>query len=500
MVATLASGCTSVPFDYPKSASEAITPPPETSLWESAQAFSADHNGQSGFLLLTGGQEALGARLKLIESAEVSIDAQYFLIKPDMAGALFADGLLNAADRGVKVRLLVDDVFTPNLDRELSLLNAHPNIEVRLFNPLSRQSIKYWSLLADFRRANRRMHNKSFTVDNSYTIVGGRNIAEEYFQLKDEIEFVDLEFLALGPVTQDVSNAFDLFWNSQLAVPMEAFKNPADAEQLAQWRYAVDQDTREAEASAYNKAVNHPLLQDVIDGVIMPTAAPVQTVTDTPEKLTESPKDTGYQTLATELSRRAESATTEIIIISPYFVPGKAGADSLAAHAQRGVRIIVLTNSLASTNHVAVHSGYARYRKQLLAAGVELYEVKADFVGEQEIGKQTPGQITLHTKAMIFDRKTFFVGSLNLDPRSIEINSEMGLFVESSELAETFTDLFLEDLTMASYRVSLDTDGNLVWHHQFGDTLDETSKEPQASFWRRFSNGFYRLLPIEGQL
>jgi putative cardiolipin synthase len=500
LTAVLTTGCVSVPFDYPKSPSESINPPPDTFLSKDAQAFSTAHEGQSGFLLLTGGQEALGARLRLIEEAEVSIDAQYFLIKPDMAGALFAESLLVAADRGVSVRFLVDDIFTPDLDRELSLLNAHPNIEVRLFSPLSRQSFKYWSLFADFRRANRRMHNKSFTVDNSFTIVGGRNIAEEYFQLKNDVEFIDLELLALGPIAQQVSNTFDLFWNSQLAVPVEAFKNPADEAQLAEWRESIDEDSLAAEMSAYNAAINHPLLQDLINDAIKPLAAPARIVTDTPEKLTNATKKIEYQALVTEIERRAALATSEIIIISPYFVPGKEGADLIASYAQRGVRVAVLTNSLASTNHVPVHSGYARYRKQLLEAGVELYEVKADFADEQANDINAPDIVTLHTKAIIFDRNTLFVGSLNLDPRSIEINSEMGLFIESRELAETFMDLLMADLPMASYRVSLNEEGQLRWHYEYGDSVEIVEKEPQASFWRRFTNGFYRLLPIEGQL
>ena len=497
-VAALA-GCVSVPFDYPKEASTAISPSPETTLGREAAMWSDSNVGLSGFIPLTDGMEALGARLRLMEEAQVSIDAQYFLIKPDTAGVLFASGLLEAADRGVKVRFLIDDIFTPKLDSPLTTLDSHPNLEVRIFNPLSRQSARYWSLLVDFKRANRRMHNKSFTVDNSITIVGGRNIAAEYFQIDDSVEFMDFEMAGIGPVAEEVSATFDLFWNSELAVPVAAFADNVSAEELEKLRSTATAEELEAELSVYNEAIASEFLENIQNRLLIPTPARTTVVSDNPTKLTTTTKDQDSKKLVRVLAEFGDAAQDEIFIITPYFVPEKSGVEMLAAHVARGVRVKVLTNSLASTNHVPVHSGYARYRKRLLEAGIELYELKHDSILVLDNGEEEDIRATLHTKAMIFDRETLFVGSLNFDPRSIDINTEMGIFVHSPEIANGFARHINEDLSLHTYRVVLD-DSKLRWRHEYGDQLEVATKEPQSGFWRRFSAGFYRILPIEGQL
>jgi len=497
-VATVA-GCTSVPFDYPKESSAAIPPSPETSLGRQAATWSDTNAGRSGFIPLTGGMEALGARLRLMEAAQVSIDAQYFLIKPDTAGVLFATGLLQAADRGVKVRFLIDDIFTPKLDSPLTILDSHPNLEVRIFNPLSRQSARYWSMLIDFKRANRRMHNKSFTVDNSITIVGGRNIAGEYFQIDDEVEFMDFEIAGIGPVAEDVTAVFDQFWNSELSVPVAAFADNVTAEELETYRNNATAAELEAELTVYNAAIASEFLQNIQNQLTIPSLARATVVSDNPEKLTTTTKDEDSKKLVGVLAEFGDAAQEEIIIVTPYFVPQKSGVELLAAHVARGVSVKVLTNSLASTNHVPVHSGYARYRKRLLESGIELYELKHNSILVLDDGEETDIRATLHTKAMIFDRETLFVGSLNFDPRSIDINTEMGIFLHSPEIANGFTRQIDEDLSRHTYRVVLD-DGNVRWRFENNGQVEVEKNEPQSGFWRRFSAGFYRILPIEGQL
>lgn len=499
LVASVAAGCASVPFDYPKEPSEAIAPSQATTLGQEAADWSNANGGLSGFLPLAYGMDALGARLHLMEQAEVSIDAQYFLMKPDMAGGLFAWGLLSAADRGVKVRFLLDDIFTPDLDSQLALLNVHPYIEVRMFNPLSREGIKYLNLLTDFKRANRRMHNKSFTIDNSFTIIGGRNIAEEYFEINAGVEFIDFEVAAIGPVAQEVSATFDQFWNSALAVPVEAFGKEVDREDLERWRNDLPDHVVEAGKGIYNRALESPYLVNILEELVTPIPAEATVVTDSPKKLKTKAGAEEYQELALALREHGENATEEIIIITPYFVPQKTGAELLESIAARGVRVRVLTNSLASTNHVPVHSGYARYRKRLLEAGVELHELKSDSIVVMEDGTEEDVQATLHTKAMIFDRKTLFVGSLNLDPRSIDINTEMGVFLHSPRIANAFAKRIDEDISFNTYRVVLE-DGKVRWRYEHGDDVEVLKKEPQTGFWRRFSSGFYGILPIEGQL
>jgi putative cardiolipin synthase len=341
------------------------------------------------------------------------------------------------------------------------------------------------------------MHNKSFTVDNSVTIVGGRNIAAEYFQIDADVEFVDFEVVGLGPVAREVSDTFDQFWNSALSVPIEAYGKTVDAGELPAWRDAIaDIDT---EGSIYHQALTSPYLVNILEDVVTPLPAVVKVVTDSPKKLKTARGIEEYQELAQVLVEHANNALDELFIITPYFVPRKRGSEFLMSLAENGVRVRVLTNSLASTNHVPVHSGYARHRKRLLEAGVELYELKHGSIDVLDDGTEVEFRATLHTKAIIFDRTTLFIGSLNLDPRSIDINTEMGLFLGSPSIARRFAEAVEEDLPATTYRVAL-TDGKLRWHFENDGESVVLTKEPQTGIWRRFASGFYRILPIEGQL
>lgn len=500
VVLLVLTGCVSVPFDYPKTPGTATASSGDTEMGRFAAEWALEHGEDSGFLALGSGNDALGARLKLIEGAEVSIDAQYFLIKPDQAGGLFIGKLLRAADRGVRVRLLVDDIFTPGLDSQLTLFNSHPNVEVRLFNPLSRQSSKAWNMLVDFKRANRRMHNKSFTVDGGVTIIGGRNIADEYFEIKPDVEFDDFELLAVGPVVAEVADAFDLFWNNELAVPIEAFDVDYDAAELDQWRSDMDQVVSGTIDSVYAGAINSRLLQDISEEVLRPMPAPAYVVTDSPEKLKGAVGEEEHMLLIQELGRHFNNAEREIIIVTPYFIPRRSGVEVINGWLERGIRVVVVTNSLASTNHVPVHSAYRRYRKKLLEAGVEIYEVKVDAVQKKASPGPEAESLTLHTKAVVFDREVLFIGSLNFDPRSIEINTEMGVFIESLEVARDFVQTVGEGLAATTYSVQLNDKGKLYWVYEHDGERQEFDKEPNTSAWRRFVTGFYGILPIESQL
>jgi len=497
---SLLCGCVSAPLQYPKESSQFIPASAGTVLGAEALQWQREHGKESGFIGLRNGIEALGARLRMMEAAESSIDAQYFLIKPDRAGSLFAAKMLEAADRGVRVRFLLDDIFTPGLDRELTVLNSHPNIQVRLFNPIGNRSLKYANYLLDFKRANRRMHNKSFTVDGALSIVGGRNIAEEYFELNQDVLFDDFEVLTMGSVVSGIGTSFDLFWNSELAVPMEAFGVKSKPEELQQWRDAIAAEAARGASGDYERAVNSPLIQEIINDEAEPAVARATVITDRPEKLQTTAGDEALATLGMELGQRFDRAESEILIISPYFVPRKSGIELIERLREKGIRIVVITNSLASNNHLPVHAGYARYRKRMLEAGVELYEIKADAVGEWDPGAAKPELLTLHTKAAVIDRSTVFVGSLNFDPRSLVINSEMGLFVESGAIGREFTDAVNQSLSAVTYRVTLDQNEDLVWTFRHDGVVEVETTEPLTSFWQRFKVGFYRVLPIESQL
>jgi len=496
LAALLLSACATAPFDYPREESYAIDASTPTALKAGVDAWRADHPGPSGFYPLVDGMSALGARIRLIEAAERSIDAQYFLMKGDTAGWIFTGALVAAADRGVRVRFLLDDVFTTVKDEELALLNNHPNIEVRLFNPVSRRGIGALNFLGDFRRANRRMHNKSFTVDNQMTIVGGRNIADEYFELRPEGEFLDLDVIGIGPVAAQVSVVFDRFWNHEHSLPLEAVSHSFSREELESLKLKVIEAYATIADSAYHEARSMPLIQDLVEDRRPLFSAEGEVITDEPDKLVNK-VDIEHQVLVKRLAEVVGSAEREVVVLTPYLVPGDAGVAFWTSLAQRGVQVTIVTNSLASNNHTAVHSGYAKYRRPLIKGGVKLYEVRADAVTPKDGGAAS--QVTLHTKGLVVDRKHVFIGSLNLDPRSIDINSEMGLIIESAELGEQVVARLEQRLPERAYRLLLDERGKLEWHATIdGEDVVETS-EPQASGMRKFIAWLLKISP-ESQL
>lgn len=484
----LATGCATAPFDYPRDTTVAIDAMEDTRLRRAVDRWADNNPGPSGFYPLIAGQDAFGARLRLMEFAEKSIDVQYFLMKGDTAGQVFAGSLLRAADRGVRIRFLLDDVFTTVEDEELELLDAHPNIELRLYNPIARRGIGLFNFIADFRRANRRMHNKSFTVDNQVTIVGGRNIADEYFELRPEGEFLDLDVIGVGPVASEVSKVFDRFWNHERSLPMEAFSSRFSADDLEHARNEIDEVTRSVGETVYSDAVGTTLVHDLFEDRQALYSAKAEVITDEPDKLTSDVSEE-QMILVRRLAEVITAATNEVIVFTPYFVPGDDGVRFWKSIVDNGVRVMIITNSLASNNHTAVHSGYARYRKNIIEAGVELYETRADAVdGNAE-------SLTLHTKGMIIDRSTVFIGSLNLDPRSVEINSEMGVLIPNNTLGESLAKAAVERVPEMAYRVEMNSRGHLQWRATIdGLEVIETS-EPLSSGFRKFQAFVLKIVP-----
>jgi putative cardiolipin synthase len=492
---TLISGCASLPADYEKAESAALADTDDTFLGEAVTRWAAANNEQSGFYPLPTGLDALGARLALIDKAERSIDAQYFLIKNDSAGLIFAGKLVEAADRGVRVRFLLDGVFTTVADEDLLRLDEHPNIEIRLFNPIARGGSSTLNFLLDFKTANRRMHNKSFTVDNQATIVGGRNIADEYFQLTEEAEFLDFDILAFGPVAAAVSTTFDRFWNHRLAVPFSAFE--ISGEGLPALREQLNNAMRTTGVSIYREAIDAPLVQALLNRGATLFPADAEVITDDPDKLlNEISRE--QQVLITRMAEVVAAATKEVLVSTPYFVPGDEGVAFWKNVVDSGVKVSIVTNSLASNNHIAVHSAYAGYRKKLLQAGVDLYEVRANAVTDAT-SEDGPDSLTLHTKAASIDGRYLFVGSLNLDPRSIDINTEMGVLIDATALAQPLTERLKQRLTELAYKLELDERGKILWRTTIdGKEVIETS-EPLASRGRRFSAWVQQIAP-ESQL
>lgn len=495
IVGALFTGCVSAPIDYPKTPSSVLSDTGNTALASASRSWRSADPESNGFYPLSQGMDALGARLELIDRAERSLDVQYFLIKPDAAGLVFGGKLLEAADRGVRVRFLLDDIFSTVDDSALIVLNEHPNIELRIFNPIARKGVGAFNYLGHFSLTNRRMHNKSFIADNQVAIVGGRNIAEEYFQLDTSGEFMDFDMLCAGPIAEEISGFFDTYWNHELAVPMDAFYDQTDRAEVEKTRKRVEQEMQSTGQSTYARAINTDLIQRLFSGSLRPYTADARMIVDDPNKLLEKVSDE-QKIVATEIVQAFEKAEHEILIFTPYFIPGKNGIQLFQELIDRGVRIVVLTNSLATNNHTSVHSSYSSYRKRLLKEGVELWEARVDAARKvQEDGSVEQENLTLHTKGIIIDRRFTFVGSLNLDPRSVDINTEMGVMIDSTDLATLLADRAEKRIPELAYRLQLDDNNKISWHATIdGQEVVET-KEPQTSAWRRFEAWFLKIAP-----
>ena len=465
-----------------------------TRLGIAAAAWFEQNPACAGIYRLDSGADALDARVGLIDSAEKTIDIQSYLIKDDLAGNLVALHLAAAADRGVRVRLLMDDALTEEVDAGLLSLDEHENIEVRVFNPFPRRRSRFISLLANFNILNRRMHNKSFTVDNQVTIVGGRNIADEYYETGGKTEFIDEDLLAIGGLVDDVSDGFDEYWNSPEAIPMDAF------DRLVAHSH-VDESLDEARRllarhrnEPFLSKVDGGLIDQFLDGRLELVAAEAEIVQDLPEKLRKVVRRQPSVTVD-YLMKMVSAAEKELIVISPYFVPQSQGVEFFGSLARKGVRIVIISNSLASTNHASVHAVYARYRKPLLRQGIELYELRPRL---ESMDSDTT--LTLHSKVATVDRERLFVGSFNVDPRSLYLNTEMGMAVTSEKLSVQMAESILDTLPEQAYKLRLSRKGRLQWLLSAGDVEEIITTEPQTSFWRRLRTRLMGLLPIEEQM
>ena len=495
-----------VDFDYPR---KKTTAPPVSSTADTrigqyaARLTEGQPAKKSGFHLLPDAIDALAIRLILAERAEATIDAQYYLVKSDDAGLAFIRSLLAAADRGVRVRLLIDDMFTGGKDLGLAALDHHPNFEVRVFNPFARRSARFMDGLTDLSRINRRMHNKSFTVDNQVTIIGGRNIADEYFGSRADAHFGDLDAISVGPIVEEVSRAFDIYWNHEQATPLPAFaKIPEDKDAaLEDVRRLLEESRQTVSNGVYAKAIRDSAEKMLENDVGIYHWAPYELTVDSPDKSFRK-KAAEASTMKLDLANSLMSARKEIILISPYFVPRRSGIEALLALEERGVEITVVTNSLSANNQFTVHGGYMPSRKPLLEGGVRIFEVRRDahFQGQHLIAADS-GKFTLHTKAFLVDDRELFVGSFNFDPRSANINTEMGVIIRSQEMADPLQDQVYEALPNLAWEVVLDDRGRLRWegYDQDGNTVT-LSKEPETSAWDRFMANFIRFLPVHSQL
>lgn len=496
LLATIVTGCASIDFDYPREESHALEDTRDTHLGRELADDVAAHPGESGFYPILDGIDSLALRLLMAERAEKTIDAQYFLIYNDLVGIAFANALVKAADRGVRVRFLLDDILSKGLDPGLAMLNSHPNIEVRIFNPLNHRSARALNI-GQYDRMTRRMHNKSFTVDNQVTLIGGRNIAGEYFDARDDEKFLDIDVLGIGPIVPEVSEMFDTYWNFRAAVPMPAIADAPDdaAERLAGLNDEVAEMLEEPGANQYAEAVKSTELKYVETAQDLFVWSDSDLVYDSPDK---SSKDTVNEDelITKQMAESLGSIDEELFVSTPYFVLTNEDIEWFRGLRARGVDVTVLTNSLASNNHTSVHSNYAPTRKPLLEMGVNLYEQRAviDRPIDEKVEKEDV-RSTLHAKAFAVDRRSLFIGSFNWNQRSVNRDTESGAIIHSPAMAAEFVDGVRAWMPEATFRLSLDESNDILWTTVENGQEVTISKEPQTGAWKRFTAWFLRIAP-----
>jgi putative cardiolipin synthase len=462
-------------------------------------------------LLVDTGRAALDERDALIDAAVHTIDAQYYIWNSDASGRYLAARLLAAAERGVRVRILLDDINIAGRDAALATLAAHPRVEIRVYNPTAVRSGvgRLLGFVSEFSRLNRRMHNKSFTVDHAVTIVGGRNIGNEYFDLDPASNFRDRDILAAGPVVAEVAAGFDAFWTSrwtQLASTL-AIDAPLGPEQLKAARGRLDGAADEL------RALGHALPAARADPGIYAAGlpdrllwVPVRLVFDLPPDQDGMADSSQPQAVAMALRALATAAQREILIESAYLILDEQTFVEAGTLTARGVRIRALTNSLASNDLVTNHSGYARHRREMLDSGMEVFELRPDARACQRLVVTAGGcadkrEFALHSKSLVVDRRTVYVGSFNINLRSTYLNSETALIIDSPLLAERIA-ASIEELMApdSSWQVLRRSSGGIEWRTETAAGPVIENHEPKTGLWRRFQSRFYRLFPLEKYL
>lgn len=502
--ALLLGGCVSLPSLEQRTSSGALAPAVAavTPLGRAVAAGVAAHPGLSGVHPLADAHEAFSVRVRMIQAAQRTLDVQYYIWRDDITGTLLFQALRTAADRGVRVRLLLDDNNTKGMDPVLAELEAHPSIELRLFNPFVVRGVRLWGFITDFSRANRRMHNKSLTADNRVTLVGGRNIGDEYFGATSGLLFADLDILAVGPVVQAVSEDFDRYWKSASSYPADRLlAEPGPGE----WR-ALDAALalvhRNSGARQYLAlADGKGLAAALASGDYRLYWAPTRLVSDNPAKgLGEIPES---QRAMVQLDALLGGAQRSLDIVSPYFVPTREDVSQLTGLVRAGVRVRVLTNALEATDVVAVHAGYSQWRDELLKGGVVLYEMKGNEgtpPGRRTAGPWGSASLSLHAKTIAVDNAVLAVGSFNMDPRSAHLNTEIGFVIQSPELARAVSQAFRDRVPRSAYRVRLDEHGELYWVEQGKEGPILYRHDPGSGLLKRMGVSILRWLPIEWML
>ena len=519
LVAACVAGCASLPpgSDFPKTVSSALAQPEETRIGRQFADSARQHGGNSAFRMLAAGVDGFLARVQMVNAAERTIDLQYFIFRADETGKLLTNAVLRAADRGVRVRVLIDDGETIAGDDQLVALDAHERIEVRVFNPfMYRGSVTFFRALEftlSISRLDYRMHNKLMVVDNAIALLGGRNIGDQYFQIDPQGQYADDDVFAAGPIVKELSITFDEFWNSDMAIPVRALAEATASDAaLADYRrvLADHHDEKKADGTDYASrvATGEPLAA-MISGRLPLVWAPAQLVHDSPNKKRVKEGMVGML-MHRPVAEAVAAVQAELLMITPYLIPGDEGMALFGDLRKRNVRVRILTNSLESANVLVAHSGYLGYRPPLLERGVEIHEVRS-LLGNARGSGQTAsmsrfGTYSLHAKLFVLDRQRLFVGSMNFDQRSMHLNTEIGLIIDSPVLARQAAARFEAMVSPPnSYEVVMRaSDGagssRLVWRTEEGGKTVEYDREPARSNAQRFSLHLLSLLPLDAEL
>jgi putative cardiolipin synthase len=476
-----------------------VTPSVACPLEDSLAALTRTHASESGLVALHDGRDSLAARVLLADAATRTLDVQYYIWRNDLSGTILFEALRRAADRGVRVRLLLDDNNTGDLDPILAALDSHPRIEIRLFNPFRQRRWRWLGYLTDFSRLNRRMHNKSFTADAQATIVGGRNIGDEYFDAGKQALFVDLDVLGIGPVADAVEQDFERYWNSASVTPAARVLPAAAADALANFAVAANARVQGPKAVAYLDSIRRSaLVRELMVGRQAMTWAPTRLLSDDPKKGLAHEKDTDLMVM--RLARTLGGVERELYVISPYFVPTSRGTGFFCSRAREGLRVAVLTNALEATDVLAVHAGYAKRRHKLLRAGVKLYELRRHSPARRRWwraqGFHGSSASSLHAKTFSVDRRRLFIGSFNFDQRSVRLNTEMGFVIDSAEMATASADEFVQGVLANAYEVRLHGH-RLEWVERNEGVEIVHRREPGSTFWQRLFVWIVGKLPID---
>jgi len=485
------AACGALPAQLDRPYSPALPPSVDSPLVRIAQE-STSEPSLTGFRLMPLGLYALDARIELIQRARHSLDVQYYLIQDDRTGRLFVRSLRDAALRGVRVRLLVDDLYTAGADPMFLGLAGFPNVEVRLFNPFccARESVasKFTASLADWQRLNHRMHNKLFIADGAIAVMGGRNIADEYFARSAISNFVDMDVLLVGDAVHRLSEIFDVYWNSPQAYSIATIlgESADPSETRNGFNHLVDDGNqmRSVAVPPMDMLAQRPLRVELDAGRLSLAWGKAVAFADQPGKvMATSVEMARSMSVQMNVMDRVVLATRQVVISSPYFVPGTTGVEAFADLTKRGVAVVILTNSLAANDVPIVHVGYARYRVGLVRAGVELHELSLAGLRRDSVDA-FPGMShgRLHAKAAVIDQSMVYIGSMNLDPRSESFNTELGIIAQSPELAQDVIRVIDAARLQSSYRLQFGADGeSLEWLVMGHERKSALSSEPEAS-------------------